>query len=277
MKWPAAWTAACAAPASSGPTGRAGSMEDPDFLRLAEACAPRAAPLNLHVNEEVGPLLRRQGRHPAGGCSTGWPVFFPLTRHHPGALGRRPPLLRDHAGGPAHTAARSGTTRRPRRCSSRRRPSSGRRWPAWTRPSILYGSDYPLRICPLPEAGADFRPFLGELDVLGPAARRPLPASWAAMRPACWARRRPGRTVRIEQGARCPGSRKAPAHGPTPGPLPRGRVARGEPRPPGPRGKAERGPAAPCGLCSAGPARVAPGAGGPGLQAGPGPSRGPGR
>ena len=94
---------------------------------------------------------------------------------------------------------------------------------------------YPVRLrlpaahLPAAQAGADFRPFLGELDRAGPAARRPRPASWAAMRPACWARRRPGRTVRIEQGARCPGSRKAPAHGPTPGPLPRQGGARGAP------------------------------------------------
>jgi len=37
-----------------GPYGQGYRLDDPDFLRLAEACIDAKIPLNLHVNEEIG-------------------------------------------------------------------------------------------------------------------------------------------------------------------------------------------------------------------------------
>jgi hypothetical protein len=37
-----------------GPYGQGYTLDDPDFLRLAEACIRRDVPLNLHVSEEIG-------------------------------------------------------------------------------------------------------------------------------------------------------------------------------------------------------------------------------
>ena len=139
---------------------------------------------------------------------------------------------------------------------------------------ILYGSDYPLRICPRAQAGADFRPFLGELDALGlpPAVRAGIMGGNAARLLGQAAPRQDGQD---RTGREVPGEPQGAGTRPDAGPASAEGGARGAPAAgPTREGGARSGGAA--WPTPAGPARVAPGAGGPGLQAGPG-LRGPGR
>ena len=75
-----------------GPYGQGYRLDDPDFLRLAEACIRHNIPLNLHTNEEVGLLLPGQG-HDATSTLLRTRSALPGAQAGPGPLGRRPVVL----------------------------------------------------------------------------------------------------------------------------------------------------------------------------------------
>ena len=154
-----------------GPYGQGCSMEDPDFLRLAEACTLRGVPLNLHVSEEVGHFY-------AGKSATPLAAFYRLACLFPEL-----DIILAHWGGGLFFYEMMPEVRRRLRRVWYDTAASPLLYPtpavfraalACVDPAkILYGSDYPLRICPRAQAGADFRPFLGQIDALNlpPAVR----------------------------------------------------------------------------------------------------------
>lgn len=148
-----------------GPYGQGYQLDDPDFLRLVEACIGYGVPLNLHVNEEVGhyypgksatPLLhyyRLACRYPelklilahwGGGL-----LFYELM---PEVRRRLRNVWYDTAGSPLlfPTAA---IFKAALGCVDHRK--------------LLYGSDYPLLLYPARQREPDFRPFLDEIEMLG--------------------------------------------------------------------------------------------------------------
>jgi uncharacterized protein len=147
-----------------GPYGQGFSLEDPDFLRLAEACIEHDVPLNLHVSEEVGHFY-------PGKSTTRLLSYYHLACRYPelklvlahwgGGLffyEIMPEVRRNLANVWYDTAASpllfptAAVFRSALGCLDHRK--------------ILYASDYPLRICPRKQQGADFEPFLAEIDDL---------------------------------------------------------------------------------------------------------------
>jgi uncharacterized protein len=140
-------------------------FDDPNFLRLVETCIDLGVPINLHSNEEVGhfylgksifplrhyyqlicryPEMKLIMAHWGGGI-----LFYEIM---PEVRRRLKNVYYDAAGGPLvfpteaifHAALHLIDQRK-----------------------ILYGSDYPLIICPDKQTGPDFIPFLREIDALG--------------------------------------------------------------------------------------------------------------
>jgi predicted TIM-barrel fold metal-dependent hydrolase len=146
------------------PYGSGYSLDDPDFLRLVETCIDYDVPLNLHVSEEIGhfylgksttPLIdyyRLACRYPElklilahwGGGLLFYEIM-PEVRHNLRNVWydlAGTPLLY-----PTDAIMRLGL-----QCVSHKK--------------LLYGSDYPLLICPDKQREPDFRPFIAEIDAL---------------------------------------------------------------------------------------------------------------
>lgn len=140
-------------------------FDDPDFLRVVEACIDLDIPINLHCNEEVGHFYLGKSITPLRHyyrfiCR--YPEMKLILAHWGGGLlfYEIMPEVRknlrnvyyDSAGGPLVF------------------PTEGI-FPAAIHlinpKKILYGSDYPLLICPDKQKEADFIPFLKEIDALG--------------------------------------------------------------------------------------------------------------
>ncbi|GAB4434174.1 MAG: hypothetical protein Kow0031_15890 [Anaerolineae bacterium] len=140
------------------------SLDNPDFLRLAEACIRHNLPLNLHANEEVG--------HTYPGKSTA-----PLRHYY--QLAERFPDLRlilAHWGGGLFFYELMPAVRRTLKNVWYDTAASPLLFPTakifnvalqcLDPHKILYGSDYPLRLYPRKQREPDFRPFLRAIDQL---------------------------------------------------------------------------------------------------------------
>ncbi|MGC8779754.1 MAG: amidohydrolase family protein [Anaerolineae bacterium] len=151
-----------------GPYGQGYRLDDPDFLRLVEACIRRDVPINLHVNEEIGHFYLGKSTTPLlhyYRLACRYPELKLILAHWGGGLlfyELMPEVRRnlrnvwyDTAGSPLlfPTAA---IFRAALDCVDHRK--------------LLYASDYPLLLYPRRQTGPDFRPFIAEIDGLGLSA-----------------------------------------------------------------------------------------------------------
>lgn len=139
-------------------------FDDPYFLRIIEACIRLNIPINLHTNEEVGHFYLGKSTIPLRDyyrliCR--YPEAKWILAHWGGGLffyEVMPEVRRalknvyyDTAGGPLIFPTRGIFTTALGIIDHRK---------------ILYGSDYPLMICPKKQDGPSFEPFLAEIDAL---------------------------------------------------------------------------------------------------------------
>lgn len=140
------------------------TLDEPDFLQIVEACIDNDIPLSLHVSEEVG--------HFYLGKST-----TPLRHYH--RLARRYPelkLILAHWGGGLLFYEIMPEVRRDLRNVYYDVAASPLLFPtdaifkialqSVDHRKILFGSDYPLLICPEKQTEPDLLPFLAEIDAL---------------------------------------------------------------------------------------------------------------
>jgi len=148
-----------------GPYGQGYTLDDPDFLRLVELCIRRDAPLNLHVSEEIGHYYLGKSTTPLlhyYRLACRYPELKLILAHWGGGLlfyEMMPEVRRtlrnvwyDTAGSPLLFPTEA-IFRTALGCVDHRK--------------LLYGSDYPLLICPRRQTEPDFRPFIAEIDGLG--------------------------------------------------------------------------------------------------------------
>jgi predicted TIM-barrel fold metal-dependent hydrolase len=148
-----------------GPYGQGYTLDDPDFLRLVEACIRRDVPLNLHVSEEIGHFYLGKSTTPLlhyYRLACRFPELKLILAHWGGGLlfyELMPEVRRtlrnvwyDTAGSPLLFPT-EGIFRAALGCVDHRK--------------LLYGSDYPLLIYPRRQTAPDFRPFIAEIDGLG--------------------------------------------------------------------------------------------------------------
>ena len=147
------------------PYGQAHTLEDPDFLRMVEACIRHNVPLNLHVSEEVGHFY-------LGKTPTPLMHYYRLATRYPELK-----LVLAHWGGGLFFYETMPEVRRALRNVWYDTAASPLLFPTERifrlalqcvdHTKLLYGSDYPLLLYPRRQAEPDFRPFLGEIDCLG--------------------------------------------------------------------------------------------------------------
>ncbi len=148
-----------------GPYGQGYRLDDPDFLRLVEACIRYDIPLNLHTNEEVGSFYPGKATTPLRDyyrLASRYPELKLILAHWGGGLFfyELMPEVRRTLRNVCYDTAASPLQYRTRdifdvalRCVDHRK--------------LLYASDYPLRLYPRRQAEPDFRPFLAEIAALG--------------------------------------------------------------------------------------------------------------
>ncbi len=148
-----------------GPYGQGYRLDDPDFLRLVEACIGYDIPINLHTNEEVGGFYPGKATTPLRDyyrLASRYPELKLILAHWGGGLFfyELMPEVRRTLRNVWYDTAASPLQYRTRdifdvalRCVDHRK--------------LLYGSDYPLRLYPRRQAEPDFRPFLAEIEALG--------------------------------------------------------------------------------------------------------------
>ena len=146
------------------PYGQAHTLDDPNFLRLAEACIQADIPLNLHVNEEFGHFYLGKSATPLADyyhLACRYPELKLILAHWGGGLVfyETMPEVRSRLRNVWYDTAASPLLF----------PTS-RIFPIALQcvdhHKLLYGSDYPLLICRRKQEAADFRPFLDEIDAL---------------------------------------------------------------------------------------------------------------
>jgi predicted TIM-barrel fold metal-dependent hydrolase len=147
------------------PYAQGHATDDPDFLRLVEACIQYGVPLNLHVSEAVG-------HYYLGKSSTPLRDYYQLACQYPELQ-----LILAHWGGGLFFYEIMPEARRVLKNVWYDTAASPLLYPTAAvfnvalqcidHRKILYGSDYPLLICPRKQTEPDFRPFLGEIDSLG--------------------------------------------------------------------------------------------------------------
>lgn len=140
-------------------------FDDPDFLRVIEACIELDIPVNLHCNEEVGHFYLGKS-------------IYPL-RHYYQLICRYPELklILAHWGGGLLFYEIMPEVRRKLKNVYYDTAGSPLIFPTGAifnialqivdHRKILYGSDYPLLICPDKQNAPDFKPFINEIDQLG--------------------------------------------------------------------------------------------------------------
>ncbi|MEJ5199732.1 MAG: amidohydrolase family protein, partial [Anaerolineae bacterium] len=151
-----------------GPYGQGYTLDDPDFLRLVEACIQRNVPINLHVNEEIGHFYLGKSATPLlhyYRLACRYPELKLILAHWGGGLlfyELMPEVRRnlrnvwyDTAGSPLLFPS-AAIFRAALDCVDHRK--------------LLYGSDYPLLLYPRRQAEPDFRPFVAEIEGLGLSA-----------------------------------------------------------------------------------------------------------
>lgn len=148
-----------------GPYGQGYRLDDPDFLRLAEACAQHGIALNLHTNEEVGHYYPGKATTPLVHyyeLAVRFPELKLVLAHWGGGLlfyELMPAVRRDLANVWYDTAA-SPLIFPTRRIFQAALACVGPE-------KLLFASDYPLRLYPSRQREPDMRPFLAEIDRLG--------------------------------------------------------------------------------------------------------------
>ncbi len=140
-------------------------LDEPDFLRLVEACLTYDLPLNLHVSEEVGAYY-------PGKSTTPLRHYYALAQRYPELK-----LILAHWGGGLLFYELMPQVRRQLKNVWYDTAASPLLYPSQKifpvalacldHRKILYGSDYPLRIVPRQQSGPDFRPFLAQIEALG--------------------------------------------------------------------------------------------------------------
>jgi len=148
-----------------GPYGQGYTLDDPDFLRLVEACIHRDAPINLHVSEEIGHFYLGKSTTPLlhyYRLACRYPELKLILAHWGGGLlfyELMPEVRRnlrnvwyDTAGSPLLFPT-TAIFKVALECVDHRK--------------LLYGSDYPLLIYPRRQTTPDFRPFIAEIEALG--------------------------------------------------------------------------------------------------------------
>ena len=141
------------------------ALDDPEFRQLVEACIDHDVPLNLHVSEEIG--------HFYLGKST-----TPLRHYH--RLAQRYPelkLILSHWGGGLFLYEIMPEVKRDLRNVWYDMAASPLLFPTEEifkvalqcvdHRKLLFGTDYPLLICPDRQSEPGYRPFLDEIDGLG--------------------------------------------------------------------------------------------------------------
>ncbi len=155
-------------------------LDDPDFLRLVEACIRSGIPLNLHANEAVGHFYPGKGTAPLVDyyrLAGLFPELKLILAHWGGGL-----LFYEQLPEVARTLANVWSDS----AASPLLFPTARIFPAALAAAgaakLLYASDYPLRICPRKQQGPDFRPFLAEIEALelAPEARHAIMGDNAA-------------------------------------------------------------------------------------------------
>jgi predicted TIM-barrel fold metal-dependent hydrolase len=139
-------------------------LDDPDFLRLAEACIELNLPLNLHAGEEVGPYY-------PGKSTTPLRHYYHLAQRYPELK-----LILAHWGGGLIFYESMPRVRRRLKnvwydtAASPLLYATPQIFPAALTCAaphkILYGSDYPLRLYPRRQPEPDFAPFVREIEGL---------------------------------------------------------------------------------------------------------------
>ena len=148
-----------------GPYGQGYRLDDPDFLRVVEACINRDVPINLHVNEEVG-------HYYGGKAATPLLHIYQLAERYPELK-----LILAHWGGGLLFYELMPEVQRVLRNVWYDTAASPLLYPterifraalaAVDHRKLLYGSDYPLRVYPRIQKEPDFQPFLAEIEALG--------------------------------------------------------------------------------------------------------------
>ncbi len=147
------------------PYGQAHTLDDPDFLRVVEACITYGVPMNLHVSEEIGHYYLGKSTTPLRHyhrLACRYPELKLILAHWGGGLFLyeiMPEVRRELANVWYDTAASpllyptQDIFDVALRCVDRRK--------------ILYGSDYPLSLYPGRQAEPDFCAFVTEIEGLG--------------------------------------------------------------------------------------------------------------
>ncbi len=148
-----------------GPYGQGYRLDDPDFLRVAEACIAHDIPMNLHTNEEVG-------RYYPGKATTPLEHYYRLAVGHPDLK-----LILAHWGGGLLVYELMPAVARALRNVWYDTAASPLIFPTARiftaalacvpAQKLLFASDYPLRLYPRTQPEPDMRPFLQEVDALG--------------------------------------------------------------------------------------------------------------
>lgn len=146
------------------PYGQGMTMDDPDFLRLVEACIYCDIPLNLHVSEEVGHFYPGKTPTPLG-------QYYDLARRYPELK-----LILSHWGGGLIFYEIMPEVRKRLKNVLYDTATTPLLYPtakifplgiqAAGAKKIIFGSDYPLLLYPRKQREPDFRTFLGEIYAL---------------------------------------------------------------------------------------------------------------
>lgn len=147
-----------------GPYGQGYRLDDPDFLRVVEACIRYDVPINLHVNEEIGHYYAGKTATPLlhiYQVAERYPELKLILAHWGGGLlfyELMPDVQRVLANVWYDTAASPLLYPTTRIFQAALTAVDYRK--------LLYASDYPLRVYPRLQKEPDFRPFLAEIDAL---------------------------------------------------------------------------------------------------------------
>lgn len=148
-----------------GPYGQGHRLDDPDFLRLVEACIRHDIPLNLHTNEEVGHYYPGKATTPLVHyyeLAVRYPELKLILAHWGGGLlfYELMPVVRRALLNVWYDTAASPLIFPTSRIFNAALACVGAQ-------KLLFASDYPLRLYPARQEEQDMRPFLREIDGLG--------------------------------------------------------------------------------------------------------------
>lgn len=141
------------------------TLDDPDFLRMAEKCIEYEIPLLLHANEEVGRFYR-------GKATTPLAHYYQLASRYPELK-----LVLAHWGGGLFFYEIMPEVRKTLRNVWYDTAAAPLLYPTATvfaialqclsPHKVLYASDYPLLLYPRRQQEPDFRPFIREIEQAG--------------------------------------------------------------------------------------------------------------